>query len=163
MFSTECCKCLVDSILNDTELILEQHLKYKRKVIQKKIIVEGIENANKFKSLTNLENEKAMEILSLVNNSWLSANPMTDNNARLNKHKLKNTLHTRCNLKIPNLPSKCNDCRSAFAMEHTMIYKKGGLMRARNNYVRDELASIISVTTHSKKIKIEPVLLPSQK
>ena len=80
---------------------------------------------------------------------------LLDANMRRANAKCKNSFHTRCNLKISNLLSKCNRHGATFAAEYTMICKKWDLVEVRHNCTRDKLALLISLTAHSSDTKIK--------
>ena len=49
----------------------------------------------------------------------------------------RNALFLRYGLKPPDLPTHCDGCQAKFSISHTLDCKKGGLVTARHNEIRD--------------------------
>ena len=94
----------------------------------------------------------------MSDSSWLSANPSNDNYTALTKDEFKISLFLRHNLPAPNLPSKCNGYGQPFTIEDALCCKIGGLITARHDHLKFELANLLGNVLPQSYVKIEPTL-----
>ena len=157
--SRNCCEYIIDCIKSKKNFSIELHMKYIQEAIKEKMENENSTHFNKLQELRTPENESTWNYLSLSDSSWLSANPSYDNNTILTKDEFKILLFLRYNLPVPNLPKICDGCGKPFTVEHALIYKKGGLIIARHDHLKYEIANLFNNILPSSQIKIEPKLL----
>ena len=83
--------------------------------------------------------------------AWLSVLPSTTNENKLGAQECRDSLFLRYGINPPDLPEHCDGCGAAFDICHALGCKKGGLIMARHNGLRDgvtELASKAFAPTH---------------
>ena len=76
--------------------------------------------------------------------AWLTSLPSTVNGTELSLQEFWDSLNLRYTWEIPDHPFHCGSCGKKFLILHTLECKKGGLIDACHNEVRDELEAICS-------------------
>ena len=74
--------------------------------------------------------------------AWLMVLPFTVNETELVDKEWRNTLFLSYGLEPPYLPKYCDGCEARFSISHTLDCKKGGLVMARHNELRDGVADL---------------------
>ena len=98
------------------------------------------------------------ETIELNNSSlWLTALPLQEQGFHLNKQEFRDALCLRYGWQLANIPSHCVRGTS-FSVDHTMIFRHGGLTFIRHNELRDLTAQWLQEVCHD--VTVEPPLLP---
>ena len=74
--------------------------------------------------------------------SWLSVLPSTANGTELGAQERRNSLFLRYVIDSPYMPSHRNIYGSALSICHALDFKKGSLITARHNDLRDGVANL---------------------
>ena len=74
--------------------------------------------------------------------AWLTVLPYTVNDTELGDQEWRDDLFLRYGLEPPDLPTHCDGCEARFTISHVLDYKKGGLVTARHNELRDGVAEL---------------------
>ena len=74
---------------------------------------------------------------------WLTLLPITEFGFELSKQQIWDSIRLRFGWEISNLPTSC-PCGSEFDIQHSMSWKKGGVISIRHNDLRDLTANIMS-------------------
>ena len=74
--------------------------------------------------------------------AWLKMLPSTVNGTKLGAQEWSNALFLRYSLDPPDLPAYCDRCQSKLSISHALDWKKGGLVTARHNELRDGVADL---------------------
>ena len=69
--------------------------------------------------------------------AWITVVPSTFNGTDLGAQEWRDALFLRYGLEPPDLPTHCNGCEARFTISHALDCKKGGLVTARHNELRD--------------------------
>ena len=57
-------------------------------------------------------------------------------------HEWRDALFLRYGLYPPDLPNYCDGCQARFSISHALDCRKGGLVTARHNELRDGVADL---------------------
>ena len=68
--------------------------------------------------------------------------PSTVNGTELGSQEWRDALFLRYVLDPPDLPKYCDGCKARFSISHALECKKGGLVTARHNELRDGVADL---------------------
>ena len=74
--------------------------------------------------------------------AWLTVLPSTVNGTELGGQEWHDALFLRYGLEPPELPTHCDGCEARFTISHALDCKKGGLVTARHNELRDGVADL---------------------
>ena len=74
--------------------------------------------------------------------AWLTVLPSTVNGTELGVQEWRDALFLRYGLEPLDLPSNCDVCDAKFSISHALDCKKGGLVTARHNELRDGVADL---------------------
>ena len=74
--------------------------------------------------------------------AWLTLQPFTVNGTELGKQEWHDALFMRYGLEPPDLPTYCDGRNAKFIICHTLDYKRGGIVMAHQNEVRDRVADL---------------------
>ena len=74
----------------------------------------------------------------------LTLQPSTVNGMELGAKKCQDSLFLQYGLEPPDIPKFCDSCNAAFYIFHNLDCKKGGLVTARCNELRDGVADLAS-------------------
>ena len=74
--------------------------------------------------------------------AWLTVLLSTVNGTELGAQEWRDALFLRYGLEPPDLPTHCDGCEARFTISHALDYKKGGLVTARHNELRDRVSDL---------------------
>ena len=74
--------------------------------------------------------------------AWLTVQPSTVNGTEIEAQECRNALFLRYGLKPLDLSTHCDGCQAKFLISHTFYCKKGGLVTARHNELRDGVSDL---------------------
>ena len=80
----------------------------------------------------------------------------TINGTELGAQEWRGSLFLRCGIEPPDLPEHCDGCGTAFDISHALDCKKGGLVTARHNDLRDGVADLASKAFTSTYVHDDP-------
>jgi len=104
------------------------------------------------------ENSKKLKrILENKCSTWLSVTPTNDNHFALSPDEFRDALPIRYNYSPRDLPSTCDGCGEELNLCHALNCKKGGLVTARHNEIRDLNCDFCTIAG-LKQIISEPIL-----
>ena len=107
------------------------------------------------------ENSKKLNrILENKCSTWLSVTPTNDNHFALSPDEFRDALSIRYNYSPRDLPATCDGCGEEFNLCHALNCKKGGLVTARHNEIRDLNCDFCTIAG-LKQIISEPILQES--
>ena len=72
--------------------------------------------------------------------TWLTVQRSTVNGTELGAQEWRDALFLWYGLDLPDLPTHCDVWHAKFSISHALDCKKGGLVTARHNELRDEVA-----------------------
>ena len=72
----------------------------------------------------------------------LTVLPSTVNGTEMGSKEWRDALFLRYGLDPPGLPTHCDRCEARFTISHSLDCKKGGLVMARHNKLRDGVADL---------------------
>ena len=104
---------------------------------------------NKYKKLQRIVENKC--------STWLSITPTQDNFFSMSPDEFRDALALRYLFTPKNLPSTCDGCGEDFNLCHALNCKKGGLVSARHNEMRDLNCDLCSLAG-LKQVISEPVI-----
>ena len=84
--------------------------------------------------------------------------PLEVNGTGLSAQEFRDALLLRYGTTPPDLPHRCDGCGACFSVEHALQCKKGGLVTARHNELRDELGSLAAMAFTPKAVCNEPMI-----
>ena len=93
--------------------------------------------------------------------AWLIVQLSTVNGTELGAQEWRNALFLQYGLEPPDLPTHCDGCQAKFLISHDFDCKKGGLVTARHNELRDELADLAGKAFTPPTCATTPSLLRS--
>ena len=97
-----------------------------------------------------------MSIQTGVSN-WLTVLAITEFGFEFSKQQFWDLIRLRYGWEISNLPTSCS-CISKFDIQHSMSFKKGGVVSMQHNDLRDLTANMMSKVC--KDTETEPKLIP---
>jgi hypothetical protein len=89
------------------------------------------------------------------NGAWLTVIPTTSNGTVLGRDEW-DSVRLRYNKAPQGMQSHCDGCNSVMTVEHAMTCKKGGLVTARHNILRDQWHNLLANATTPSKCTREP-------
>ena len=83
--------------------------------------------------------------------AWLTVQPYTVNGTELGAQEWRDAAFQRYGLDPPDLPKYCDGCNTRFSIYHALNCKRGGLVTARHNELREKVADLAgkSFTPHT--------------
>ena len=78
--------------------------------------------------------------------AWLYVIPPTVNGTELGEQEWKDYFFLRYRIDPPDLPDHCYGCGEEFSIRHTLNCKKGDLITAHNNDIRNGVADLAGKT-----------------
>ena len=90
--------------------------------------------------------------------AWLTVLPSTVNGAELGAQEWRDALFLRYGLDPPDLPTYCNRCKARFTISHSLECKKGGLVTARQNDLRDGVAYLAGKAFTHSHVRDDPLI-----
>ena len=74
--------------------------------------------------------------------AWMMVQPSTFNGTELGAQEWRDAAFLRYGLEPPDLPKYCDGCNTLFLIFHALDCKRGGLVTARHNELRDGVADL---------------------
>ena len=90
--------------------------------------------------------------------AWLTVLPSTVNVTELGAQEWRDALFLSYGLEPPDLPKYCDGCETRFSISHTLDYKKGGLVTARHNELRDGVAYLAGKAFTPSHVRDDPLI-----
>ena len=90
--------------------------------------------------------------------AWLTVLPFTVNGTELGSQEWRDALLLRYGLEPPDLPKYCDRCKAQFSISHALGCKKGGLVTARHNELRDGLADLAGKDFTLSHVRDDPLI-----
>ena len=87
--------------------------------------------------------------------SWLNALPLNDHGFHLTKGEFRDALSVRYDWPLKNISRLCA-CGNPFSIDHSMIFRYGGLTIQRHNNIRDLTCSLLEEECND--VQSEPML-----
>jgi len=94
---------------------------------------------------------------------WLSIMPSHVGGTILSSTEFRDALMLRYARIRSNLPTSCDGCGESkkFDVNHALDCKKGGLVTARHDEIRDELRDLLAHVFRPSRIRCEPIIKPA--
>ena len=92
------------------------------------------------------------------NASLLSILPTEINALIMSEDEFSTAIQLRMGITIPNLPARCDDCGARFSTEHAVKCAKGGLITARHDEVKHELAHPWMIAQGQSAVRDKPCI-----
>ena len=89
---------------------------------------------------------------------WLTVLPSTVNGTELGSHEWRDALFLRYGLYPPDLPKYCDRCEERFSISHALDCKKGGLVTARHNELRDGVVDLAGKAFTPSHVRDNPLI-----
>ena len=90
--------------------------------------------------------------------AWLKVMLSTVNGTELGAQEWRDALFLRYGLDPPDLPTHCDECEARFTISHALDCKKGGLVTARHNELRDRVADLASKAFTPSHVRDDPLI-----
>ena len=90
--------------------------------------------------------------------AWLTVLPSTVNGMELGAQEWRDDLFLRYGIEPPDLPKYCDGCEARFSISHALDCKKGGLVTARHNKLRDGVADLASKAFTPSHVRDDPLI-----
>ena len=90
--------------------------------------------------------------------AWLTVLPYTVNRMKLGAQEWRKALFIRYGLKPPDLPKYYHGCEAQFSIIHALECKKGGLVTARHNNLRDGVEDLAGKAFTSSHVRNDPLI-----
>ena len=90
--------------------------------------------------------------------AWLTVLRSTVNGTELGAKEWHDALFLRYGLDPQDLPTHCDGCESRFKVSHVLDCKKGGLVTARHNELRDGVADLAGKTFTPSNVRDDPLI-----
>ena len=88
--------------------------------------------------------------------SWLTVLPSTVNGKELGSQEWRDALFLRYGLEPSDLPKYSDGCEALFTISHAHYRKKGGLVTARHNKLRDGVADLAGKAFTPSHVRDDP-------
>ena len=88
----------------------------------------------------------------------LTVQPPIVNGTELGGQEWHDTLFLRYGLEPPDLLMYCDGCQAKFSISHALDFKKGGLVMARHNELRDGIADLAGKTFTPSHVRNDPLI-----
>ena len=90
--------------------------------------------------------------------AWLTVQPSTVNGTELGAQEWRDAAFLRYDLEPPDLPKHCDGCNAKFSICHALDCKRGGLVTARHNELRDGVADPASRAFTLSHVRNDPLI-----
>ena len=90
--------------------------------------------------------------------AWLTVQPSTVNGTELGAQEWRDVSFLRYGLEPPDLPKYCDGCNARFSICHALDYKRGGLVMARHNELRDGVANLAGKSFTPSHVRDDPLI-----
>ena len=94
--------------------------------------------------------------------AWLMVLPSTVNGTELGPQEWRDALFLRYGLEPPGLPKYCDRYQARLSISHALECKKGGLVTARHNKLRDRVADLASKAFTPSHLRNNPLIYSGQ-
>jgi len=152
---------LCESILTGNAVDLDLYEKDLKTVTREMKKIKNEADLARTKELINsLPEEKSVKLQRIFENkcsTWLSIIPTNENFFALSPDEFRDAITLRYKLIPKGLPSKCDGCSEIFDLCHALNCKKGGLVTARHNELRDLNCDLCSLAGLSHVLS-EPIV-----
>ena len=91
--------------------------------------------------------------------AWMTVQLSTVNGTVLGEHELRDLLFLRYGLETTDLPTYCDGCNTKFTICHALNCKRGGLVTARHNELRDGVADLAGKAFTLSHVRDNPLIL----
>ena len=93
--------------------------------------------------------------------TWLTVRPDTLGGTLLSRQEFMDNAQIRLNLRVLNLPQHYDGCGASSSVEHSLSYKKDGLVSIRHDDVRDEAAALAELALPKTRVQYKPFIFHS--
>ena len=90
--------------------------------------------------------------------AWLMVQPSTVNGTDLGAQECRDAAFLRYGLEPSDLPKNCDGCNARFSICHALHCKRGGLVTARHNELRDVVANLAGRAFTPSHVRNDPVI-----
>ena len=90
--------------------------------------------------------------------AWITVLPSTVNGTELEDQELRGALFLRYGLEPPELSTHCYGCKARFTISHALDCKKGGLVTARHNELREGVADLAGKAFTPAPLRDDPLI-----
>ena len=90
--------------------------------------------------------------------AWLTVQPSTVNGTDLGAQEWQDVAFLRYGLEPPDLPKYCDGCNARFSICHALDCKRGGLIIARHNKLRDGVADLAGKDFTPSQVRNDPLI-----
>ena len=154
-------KILSESMVEGTDVNVDSYEQNLKQVTNEMKQIKAVEDSNNIAELIKkMPESKQIKLNRILENkcsTWLSVYPTQENFFAMSPDEFRDALALRYLLTPKNLPNICDGCGEEFNLCHALNCKKGGLVSARHNEMRDlncDLCSLAGMT----QIISEPVI-----
>jgi hypothetical protein len=120
--------------------------KEKLKVIQTAIM----------EKLDKTRQRAVQRIINYKTSSWLTVLPVAKHQFDMSALEFRDALALRYRRALKSIPALCDGCGDRFSLEHSLSWKKGGLIIQRHNEIRDAIGDLADLVWH--QVHREPVV-----
>ena len=90
--------------------------------------------------------------------AWITVLPSTVNKTELGSQEWRDALFLRYSLEPPDLPKYYDGCKARFSIIRGLECKKGGLVTAHHNEIRDRVADLASKAFTPSHMRNDPLI-----
>ena len=90
--------------------------------------------------------------------TWLTVQRSTVNGTELGAQEWRDALFLWYGLEPPDLPTHCDGCQAKLSISHTLDCKKGGLVMACHNELRDRIADLAGKAFTPSHVRDDPLI-----
>ena len=90
--------------------------------------------------------------------AWLTVQPSTVNGTEVGAQEWQDAAFLRYSLDPPDLPKYCYGCNARFSICHALNCKRGGLVTALHNELRDGVADLAGEAFTTSYVRNEPLI-----
>ena len=90
--------------------------------------------------------------------AWLTVQPSTVNGMELGAEEWRDAAFLRYGLEPPDLPKNFDGCNARFSVCHSLNCKRVGLVTARHNELRDEVADLAGRDFNPSHVRYDPLI-----
>ena len=90
--------------------------------------------------------------------AWITVQMSTVNGAELGGQERRDALFLRYGLDPPDLTTYCDGCQAKFSISHSLDCKKGGLVTAHHNDLRDGVADLDGKAFTTSHVRDDPLI-----
>ena len=88
----------------------------------------------------------------------MAVQPSTVNGSELGEQEWRDTLFMWYGLEHPDIPTYCDGCNAKFSICHTFVCKRGSLVTARHNDLRDGVAELEGKALTPSHMRDDPLI-----